>query len=122
MSKQSFGPATWALLAGVVALGAIGASVQSWQFMLTVALGKGVVAIGVALLLRSGLASFGQALYYAVGAYTIGLATNLMGWHELALLLPAAAAAGRPGRRPARPRHRPCAARARGRPGWAAAG
>lgn len=94
MSKQSFGPGTWALLAGVVALGVIGASVQSWQFMLTVALGKGVVAIGVALLLRSGLASFGQALYYAVGAYTIGLATNLLGWHELALLLPAAAAAG----------------------------
>ena len=94
MSKQIFGPATWALLAGVVVLGAIGASVPSWQFMLTVALGKGVVAMGVALLLRSGLASFGQALYYAVGAYTVGLATNLLGWHELAVLLPAAALAG----------------------------
>lgn len=94
MSKQTFGPGTWALLAAVVVVGAVGAGVPSWQFMLTVALGKGVVAMGVALLLRSGLASFGQALYYAVGAYTIGLATNVLGWHELAVLLPAAALAG----------------------------
>lgn len=94
MKKQLFGPGTWALLAAMAVVGVIGAGVHQWQFLLTVALGKGVVAMGVALLLRSGLASFGQALYYAVGAYTVGLATNLLGWHDLAVLLPSAAAAG----------------------------
>lgn len=94
MNKQFFGPTTWVLAAAIAAVGLVGVGVPSWQFMLTVALSKGVVAMGVALLLRSGLASFGQALFYAVGAYTVGLATNLLEWHELTLLLPAAALAG----------------------------
>lgn len=41
-------------------------------FLLTIALAKGMVALGLMLLLRAGLVSFGQALYYCLGAYTAG--------------------------------------------------
>ena len=67
--------------------------------MIYVMLGWGLnIVVGLA-----GLLDLGYVGFYAVGAYTIGLATNLMGWHELALLLPAAAAAAMRGR------HRLCA-------------
>ena len=39
-------------------------------FLLTIAVAKGLVALGLMLLLRAGLVSFGQALYYCLGAYT----------------------------------------------------
>src|SRR5262249_59413609 len=40
------------------------------EFLLTVALAKALVVLGVAVLLRSGLVSFGHGLYFAAGAYT----------------------------------------------------
>ena len=40
-------------------------------FLLALALAKGAVVLGVVLLLRGGLISFGHALYFAVGAYTV---------------------------------------------------
>jgi ABC-type branched-subunit amino acid transport system permease subunit len=47
----------------------------SWLlFLLTVAFAKGLVVLGVVLLLRGDLVSFGQGLYYAAGAYAIGVA------------------------------------------------
>ncbi|MGP1677708.1 MAG: branched-chain amino acid ABC transporter permease [Burkholderiales bacterium] len=41
-------------------------------FLLTIAIAKGLVALGLMLLLRAGLVSFGQALYYCIGAYAAG--------------------------------------------------
>ena len=45
-------------------------------FLLTVSLSKGLVALGLLLLMRTGLVSFGQGLYYAIGAYGAGLVAN----------------------------------------------
>ncbi len=42
-------------------------------FLLTIAFSKGLVVLGVVLLLRGDLVSFGHGLYYAAGAYTVGL-------------------------------------------------
>lgn len=53
------------LLAGVM--------FPKWQFTVTVALAKGLAVLGLFLLLRTGLVSFGQALYYCLGAYTVGI-------------------------------------------------
>ena len=39
------------------------------QSLLVLALGKGLVVIGLVLLMRTGLVSFGQGLYYCLGAY-----------------------------------------------------
>ena len=57
------------LLAVVVA----GPLLPQWAlFLVTIAVAKGLVALGLMLLLRAGLVSFGQALYYCIGAYTAG--------------------------------------------------
>ena len=68
----------------------IGISFSSWQFLLTVALAKGMVALGVVLLLRIGLASFGQGLFYCVGAYSVGMIMAYFGVREIVILLPLA--------------------------------
>lgn len=80
-----------ALVITVAAL-IVGFGLPSWQFLITVALAKGLVALGVVLLLRSGLASFGQGLYYCIGAYGVGMAMNYLDWREAVILLPFAAA------------------------------
>jgi len=63
------------LLLGLVALLLIAPVLPSWLlFLLTIAFAKGLVVLGVVLLLRGDLVSFGHGLYYAGGAYAIGIA------------------------------------------------
>jgi len=42
------------------------------MFIMTVAIARGLVVLGLLLLLRCGLVSFGQALFYCLGAYSAG--------------------------------------------------
>jgi branched-chain amino acid transport system permease protein len=53
----------------------------------TVALGNGLTVLGMIVLWRAGLVSFGQALYYAVGAYTVALAARYLGVRDAFLLV-----------------------------------
>jgi len=81
--------------AGLVAVIAVavllfGIGFHSWQFLITVALAKGMVALGAVLLLRIGLASFGQGLFYCVGAYSVGMTMSYLGIREIIVLLPLA--------------------------------
>lgn len=64
-----------------------GYALPQWQFLIAVALSKGLVALGLVLLLRSGLASFGQGLYYCAGAYAVGMAMTYLKWNDLIVLL-----------------------------------
>ena len=48
-------------------------------FLLTVSLAKGLVVLGLLLLMRTGLVSFGQGLYFAVGAYAAGTVGSSVG-------------------------------------------
>ncbi len=52
------------------------------MFLLTVALAKSVVVLAIALLLRGGLVSFGHGMFFAAGAYTVGLAMKWFGLHD----------------------------------------
>ena len=62
-----------ALGAVLLAVAAGGPFLPKWAlFLLTIAVAKGLVALGLMLLLRAGLVSFGQALYYCLGAYAAG--------------------------------------------------
>ena len=66
------------MLAGLSALVAILAAAPWWMppwmlFIASGALAKGMVALGLILLLRGGLVSFGHALYFGIGAYAAGL-------------------------------------------------
>lgn len=84
---------------GVVVLVACAAAAALFSpewilFLLTLALAKGMIVVGVALLLRGGLISFGHGLYYAAGAYTVGFAMQQGALREAMVLLPMAAAVG----------------------------
>jgi ABC-type branched-subunit amino acid transport system permease subunit len=73
-------PTVTALAAALVGLLALGTVLPSWVvFLLTVAFAKGLVVLGLVVMMRAGLVSFGQGLYYGLGAYAAGLATNFLG-------------------------------------------
>ena len=66
------------LLLILAAMLAAGPFAPQWTvFLLTVALAKGLVVLGLMILLRCGLVSFGQALYYCIGAYAAGMLGRL---------------------------------------------
>lgn len=57
-------------------------------FLATVSLAKGLVALGLLLLMRTGLVSFGQGLYFAIGAYAAGTVPAALGGGDaLAMVL-----------------------------------
>ena len=49
------------------------------QSLFVLALGKGLVVLGLMLLMRCGLVSFGQGLYYCLGAYAAVSFSRLLG-------------------------------------------
>ena len=58
------------LVSALLVLLAGGAFIPDWaQNIIILALGKGLVVLGLMLLIRTGLVSFGQGLYYCLGAY-----------------------------------------------------
>jgi ABC-type branched-subunit amino acid transport system permease subunit len=60
----------------------------SWLvFLLTIAFGKGLVVLGLMVMMRAGLVSFGQGLYYGLGAYAAGLAANFLGVTDALVLI-----------------------------------
>ncbi len=56
------------------------------MFLATMALAKGLVALGIICLMRAGLVSFGQGLYFCIGAYVAGLMANFTGITDIFLL------------------------------------
>ena len=86
------------LLAGVaftVLLIVTGAFMPKWlTFLVTMAASHGLVSLGIVLLMRGGVVSFGQGLVFATGAYAAALGFNKLGITDavgLALLGGAAA-------------------------------
>jgi len=85
-------PRTLALILAVIL--AVGPFAPQWiLFLLTIALAKGLVVLGLMLLLRCGLVSFGQALYYCIGAYAAGMLGRYLGIRDLITLMLAGMAA-----------------------------
>ena len=69
--------------------------VPSWiMFVMTKALFVYIAVLGVAILLRGGLLTFGHALFYATGAYAVGFSVKWLGVRELLLLVPLGALSG----------------------------
>ena len=62
------------------------------MFILTIAFARGLVALGLMLLLRAGLVSFGQALYYCLGAYAAGALGKFIGVGDIFVQMLAGAA------------------------------
>lgn len=72
------------ILAVVAAL--IPIAVPWLGFVFTLAVGTGLAALGVSMLLRGGLISIGHALYFAVGAYAVAFLMRDAGVGDLLLL------------------------------------
>jgi ABC-type branched-subunit amino acid transport system permease subunit len=53
------------------------------MFIMTVAFARGLVVLGLLLLLRAGLVSFGQALFYCLGAYSAGALGRFFGISDI---------------------------------------
>lgn len=61
-------------------------------FLMTMALAKGLVSLGIVAMMRGGLVSFGQGLYYCLGAYAAAALTNAAGVSDLIVVAAAAVA------------------------------
>jgi branched-chain amino acid transport system permease protein len=59
-------------------------------FLTTVSMCYGIVVLGMLLLMRTGLVSFGHGLYYCLGAYAAGTLQPFFGISEISLMLGAA--------------------------------
>lgn len=77
-------------LAQLAVLGVCGWALPNWcVFLLVTAFAKGLTALGVMILLRGGLLSFGQGLFYCAGGYGAGLLMLRAGVDDINLLVAA---------------------------------
>lgn len=79
-------------LTGFIVIGTIAVLAGAWlpqwaQFLVSVSFGKGLVVLGLMLLLKAGMVSFGQGLYYCLGAYTAGILATKFGISDALLLV-----------------------------------
>jgi ABC-type branched-subunit amino acid transport system permease subunit len=88
-------PTVAVLVVALVVFVAAGFLLPSWAVSLViVSLARGLVALGLMVQFRSGLVSFGQALFFAVGGYAIGLAAIKLKVTDVIVLPLIGAAAG----------------------------
>lgn len=86
--RKSFLSTQSALLAVAAVLIAGTWVMPAWSsFLLTLAFAKALVVLGVVLQMRAGLVSFGQALFYCVGGYGVGLGAQYLGITDVFALL-----------------------------------
>ena len=82
-------------LVGAALLLAVPLVLPDWmKFLVTLALAKFLAVLAVALFLRANLVTFGHAMFYAVGAYTVGFGVKWFGLRDAVLLVPAGALLG----------------------------
>lgn len=83
-----------AILFSIVGLAA-GLLLEDWLVAtLSVAFARALAVLGLIVLWRTGLVSFGHALYFGIGAYTVAILGIQFELSELLITLPAAAIAG----------------------------
>jgi branched-chain amino acid transport system permease protein len=75
-------------LAAVALMLAIGLAIPKWLlFLTTMAASHGVVTLGIVVLMRGGVVSFGQGLVFAAGGYAAALAAAHLGISDALLLV-----------------------------------
>lgn len=77
----------WGLTIALIAIVALNFALEDWMRSIGLqSLSRGVVAIGLLVLWRTGLVSFGHALFFGFGAYTVAM-LQIFGVNEIFLLL-----------------------------------
>jgi len=70
-------------LAFTAVLAAAGLVMPKWlTFLITMAAAQGLVSLGIVLLMRGGVVSFGQGMVFALGGYAAALAYNRLGFTD----------------------------------------
>lgn len=82
MSARRSLPLALAALA-VLAAAAVPVVMPSWSTLLTLILAKGIVVLGIIILLQAGQVSFGHAMFFAVGAYAVAFWGKYVGGGDL---------------------------------------
>jgi branched-chain amino acid transport system permease protein len=77
-------------IAGATILLAVGWFLPSWAFVIAIAIAKAIAVLGLVLLMRAGLVSFGQGLFYGIGGYTAGLLAGNYKLSEALVIVPLA--------------------------------
>jgi branched-chain amino acid transport system permease protein len=84
----------WFGLSLVVVFLLAGLALPKWlQFLCTMAAANGIVSLGIVLLMRAGVVSFGQGLVFAAGGYAAALLSSRLGVTDALLLVAAGGAA-----------------------------
>ena len=79
------------LIAVSVILLVVGPFLPRWaMFLINVSLCYGIVVLGMMLLMRTGVVSFGHGLYYCLGAYAAGTLDQVLKISDMAVMLIAA--------------------------------
>ena len=74
-------------LGGIALLLAVGALLPKWLlFLSTMSAANGIVSLGIVLLMRGGVVSFGQGLVFAAGGYAVALLASKLGVTDALLL------------------------------------
>lgn len=72
-----------------------GAFLPDWiVFPLSIALANGIAALGIVVLMRTGNVTFGQSLFYCVGAYSGAVVPGLVGFNEAVVIIAASIICG----------------------------
>jgi branched-chain amino acid transport system permease protein len=80
---------------GAVILVLVPLILPDWmKFIVTLAMAKFMAVLAVALFLRANQVTFGHAMFYAVGAYTVGFGFKWFRFSDMVALLPLGAALG----------------------------
>jgi ABC-type branched-subunit amino acid transport system permease subunit len=87
MSGRALAAPVIAGLAGIALLAAAGMLLPKWLlFLSTMAAANGIVSLGIVLLMRGGVVSFGQGMVFAAGGYAAALLSNKLGVSDALLL------------------------------------
>lgn len=79
------------LTLGLIGAIVMGFMVPDWLLnVITISFARALAVLGLLVLWRAGLVSFGHALYYGLGAYTVALLGKTFGIREVVILIPAA--------------------------------
>ena len=77
----------WAIVAGIGIAAILPLLIPSWATLMTLILAKGIVVLGIIVLLQAGQVSFGHAMFFGVGAYTTAFWARYVGAGDLLLFL-----------------------------------
>ncbi|MGM0571319.1 branched-chain amino acid ABC transporter permease [Marinobacter sp.] len=76
------------LIGVAIAVAVVAQFSPNWLvFTLTLAISTALVVMGVVMLMRAGLVSFGQGLFYCLGGYAVGLGGRFLGITDALLLI-----------------------------------